>query len=80
MEVNYDNGILGHATPPAASLISGGVSHIGENASTVNFSNDSFHWDIGNGSNNSTTGESASWTASTLNTSWLQDYPLGKND
>ena len=66
LELNYNDGNPGHLTPPAASLISGGVSFIGANASTVNFSNttDSFHWDIGNGSNFLTTGEFISWTAS----------------
>jgi len=81
LEVNYNDGNSGHLAPPAASSISGGVSHIGANASTVNFSNttDSFHWDIGNGSNFLTTGESVSWTAADLNTSLLQGYPLGTN-
>jgi len=77
LEVNYNNGISGAPTPVAASSISGGVSVVSANNSDVNYPSDSFTWAIGNGSNHLTAGESVSWTASTLNKSWLQGAPLG---
>lgn len=74
--VNYNDGNSG-TTPSAtpASAISGGVTVVSANNSNGPYgggsNNDPFSWAIGNGSNYLNGGESVSWTAAALNTSWL---------
>lgn len=75
LAVNYNNGVSGNPAPVATSGISGGVSVVSANSSNGPYSgNDPFTWNIGNGANRLTSGESVTWTASGLNVSWLVNY------